>query len=273
MKWVPLSGTIAGVIAALSLLAGSAAAATSVPKPQDVAAARAVIHAITAFDQTAVRHEGAMIAAAQADVAQVKAQCGGAIPASVVNGSAKQQAVVFDVIFEGVVDLTLDAVHPVHHAGLSLAHAFNHIHFTKPSLTRGIHAIGKLQHSVLSLQPSDLCTDVKAAAANGFTADPPGTTASLTRFSSVLLTSTKGVTGVLKKIRGYLVTDADRAAVKRLQKIDTRYQKFSEKLSTTYGGKLGNVLEGPAPASGFPTNPPAPPSSARTAVTRASAAL
>jgi hypothetical protein len=273
MRWVPLSGVIAGV-SALSLLGGSAPAATPAPKPHDVAAARAVIHAITRYDQTAVRREGAMTAAAKAEVAQVQAGCAGGIPASVANGTTQQQAVAFDLVFEGVVDLSLDVLHPVHHPGLLLAHAFNHVHFAKASLTRGIHAIAKLEHALLTLPSSDLCADVKAAAANGFTADPPGTTASLKRFSSVLLSSTTGVTGVLKKIRAYLVTKADRAALKRLQQVDSRYQNFSTKLGSKYGGKLGSVLTAaPPPAGGFPTNPPPPPSSTQTAITRAFATL
>lgn len=273
IRWMPLSGVIAGV-SALSLLGGSAMAATTTPKPPDVAAARAVIHAITRYDQTAVRREGAMTAAAEAEVAQVQAGCAGGIPASVANGTSQQQAVAFDLVFEGVVDLSLDVLHPVHHAGLSLAHAFNHVHFTKTSFTRGIHAIAKLQHALLTLPSSDLCTDVKAAAANGFAADPPGTTASLKRFSGVLVSSPKGITSVLRNIRAYLVTKADRAALKRLQKVDSRYQSFSEKLGSKYGGKLGSVLTAaPPPAGGFPTSPPPPPSSTPAAVMKAFATL
>jgi len=269
MRWMSLSGVLAGAIA-LSLLGGSALAGTPAPKQQDVAAARAVTAAITRFDQTAVRREGAMTAAAKAEVAQVQAGCAGGIPASVVNGTSHQQAVAFDLLFEGVVDLSLDVLHPVHHAGLSLARAFHHAQFTKASFTRGIHSIAKREHALLTLPASDLCTDVKAAAANGFTADPPGTTASLEGFSGVLLTSAKGIPDVLKKIRAYLVTKADRAALKRLQRIDSRYQGFSEKLGSTYGGKLATVLTAaPPPAGGFPTNPPPRPSSTQTALRRA----
>ena len=76
-----------------------------------------------------------------------------------------------------------------------------------------------------------------------------------------------------------LATVADRAlschaALKRLQKIDSRYQGFSEKLGSTYGGKLATVLTAaPPPAGGFPTNPPPPPSSTQTAITRAFSTL
>ena len=112
---MPLSGVVAGVIA-LNLLGGSAMAApASAPKPQDVKAARTVVRAITRFDQTAVRHEGAMTAAAKALVAQAQAGCAGGIPASIANGTAQQQAVAFDLIFEGAFDLSIDALHPVVH--------------------------------------------------------------------------------------------------------------------------------------------------------------
>ena len=271
-RWMPVGGVAAGVIA-LNLAGGSALAAPTPPKPRDVAAARTVIRAITRYDETAVRREGAMNAAAKALVAQVQAGCGGGIPSSVANGTAQQQGVAFDLVFEGVIDLSLDALQPVHGPGLALSHTFDRVHFSKRAFTRAIHAIAKLQHALLTQQPSDLCADVKAAAANGFTADPPGTTASLKAFATDLSSATSGVSGVLKKLTAYLTTKRDRAALKHLQTVDTRYQRFSTKLGAKWGRRLGQALTGaPPPAGGFPTNPP-PPSSTQTAMTGAFATL
>jgi hypothetical protein len=164
---------------ALKLLAGSALAATSphLPKPRDAAAARTLIRAIDRFDQTALRRQGAMTVAARAFVAQVKAGCGGDLPASVVNGTPRQQAVVVDIALEGALDLSLDAVHTVNHAALAMSRAFDRVHFSKRALSRGIHLMARIQRLVLKVKPSDLCGDIKAAAAGGFAADPPGTTA------------------------------------------------------------------------------------------------
>lgn len=280
MRSMSLGGVVAGVLA-LNLLGGSAMAAApaKAPKPQDVTAARTVVRAISRFDQTAVRHEAAMTAAAKALVAQVQAGCAGSIPASIANGTAQQQAVAFDLIFEGAFDLSLDSLHPVVDAGRALSHSLSRVHFSKPAFTRDIHTIANIQDTLLAMKPSDLCADVKAAAADGFTADPPGTTTALKGFAKVLRPGSKGVTGVLKGLRSDLTTDRDRAALKRLQTVDARYQKFSTNLGLRYGEKLGNVLSPPASGSGsgsggFPTNPPPPAGSARRAqMTSALAAL
>jgi hypothetical protein len=273
---LPLSGVVAGAIV-FGLLGGSAMAAPTAPKPQDVKAARTVVRAITRFDQTAVRHEGAMTAAVKALVAQAQAGCAGGIPASIAHGTAQQQGVAVDLIFEGAFDLSLDSLHPVAHPGHALSRSLARVHFSKRTFTHDIHAIAKIQSVLLGLKPSDLCADVKAAAANGFTADPPGTTVALKGLAKVLVPTSKGITGVLKGLKADLTTDRDRAALEHLQTVDARYQKFSTNLGLKWGEKLGNVLSPPAPGSGnggFPTNPPPPAGSARRAqMTSAFAAL
>lgn len=276
-RWMPLSGVAAGAIV-LNLLGGSAMAAQApAPKPQDVKAARTVIRAITRFDETALHHEGAMTAAVKALVAEAKAGCAGGIPASIANGTAQQQGVAFDLIFEGAFDLSLDSLQPVAHPAQALSRSLTRVHFSKRAFTNDIHAIAKVQGILLGLKPSDLCADVKAAGANGFTADPPGTTAALTGFGKVFLSTSKGITGVLKSLKADLTTDRDRANLKHLQTVDARYQKFSTNLGLEWGTKLGNVLSPPTSGTGpggFPTNPPPPAGSARRAqMTSAFAAL
>jgi hypothetical protein len=191
--------------------------------------------------------------------------CAGAIPASVANGTAQQQAVAFDLIFEGAFDLSLDSLHPVAHPARALSRSLAHVHFSRRAFTHAIHAIAKIQSTLLGLKPSALCADVKAAAANGFTADPPGTTAALKGVAKVFIPTSKGIAGVLKSVKADLTTDRDRAALKRLQTVDARYQRFSANLGRKWGNKLGNVLSPPPSgggSGGFPTNPPPPPSSA-----------
>lgn len=257
-----LSGVVAGAIA-LNLLGGAAMAApAAAPKPHDVKAARTVVRAITRFDETAVRHEGAMTAAAKALVAQTSAGCAGGIPASIANGTAQQQAVAFDLIFEAAFDLSIDSLHPVAHPARALSLSLARVHFSKRAFSQDIHAIAKLQSILLGLKPSDLCADVKAAAANGFTADPTGTTAALKGFARVFRPTSKGITAVLKGLRAYLTTDRDRAALKHLQTVDARYQNFSTNLGLKWGAKLGDVLSPPPSGTGnggFPTKPPPSP--------------
>jgi hypothetical protein len=274
IRMLSLSGVAAGAIA-LTLAGGvaTATAATAKATPQDVAAARAVVSAITRYDQTALGREGAMTGAAQALVAQVQAGCAGGIPAADANGTAQQQSVAFDLVFEGVFDLSLDALHPVHAPALALSHAFDRVHFSNRALTRGVHTIAALERALLAQAPSDLCADVKAADANGFTADPPGTTASLKAASKVLSASSGGVKGVLKKLTAYLTSKRDRAALTHLKAVDARYQRFFTRLGARWGNKLGSVLTtAPSSTGGFPTNP-TPPAGTHTAMTSAFATL
>ena len=192
---------------------------------------------------------------------------------AVANGTARQQAIAFDVVFEGVLDLSLDVVHPLRHAGLTLAKGLDRAHFSNRTFTRGVHVTAKLQRVILAIKPSDLCGDVKAAAAGGFTSDPPGTTAFLKKFSGEITGPPQPIPETLTKLGPDLVTRADRAALTRARKVDARYEKFSTRLGTKWGDKLGSVLVAKAPpAGGFPTSPP-PPASTRTAMATALAAL
>ncbi len=264
------------VVAALGVLGGSAAA--KAPKPGDVAAARKVIHAISRFDETAVHREGAMTAAAKALVAQVQAGCAGGIPSTVTNGTSQQQAVAFDLVFEAAFDLSLDVVVPVRQPGLVLAKQLDRVHFSTATFTRGIHNAAKIQRGILNLKQSDLCGDVKAAAANGFTGDPPGTTAFLGAFQRVVAPAATKVTTVLKKLAAYLTTTRDKAALTHLKTVDARYQKFATNLGTKWGAKLGAVLAptssgGSGSGGGFPPPPPTTGSSRRAVVTDAFATL
>jgi hypothetical protein len=261
---------------ALNLLGGSAMAASSVkaPKPRDVTAARAVVKALARFDETALHREGEMTAAAKALVVQVQAGCAGAIPSSIANGTNQQQNVFVDLVLEGAFDLTVRALHPLDHAALALGKGLDRVRFSDRAFTRRIHDTAKAQRILLAIQPSDLCADVKAAAAGGFAADAPGTTAFFKGISRLDPGPTTSTPAIIKKIRVDLLTKSDRAAFKRLQKVDARYQKFSANLGLHWGAKLGKVLTSAPPAGGtggtggFPTGPP-PPSTTRAAMTAA----
>jgi hypothetical protein len=264
VRAVSLGGVVVATIA-LNLLGGSALAATPAqpPKPRDVVAARTVIRTLTRYDETAVRDEGVMTAAAKAMVAQVKAGCAGSIPSSIANGTKKQQGVFIDLASEGALDLTVRAIHPLDHAALALSKGLDRVHFSNRAFTRRIHNTGKAQRLLSAIQPSDLCADVKAAAAGGFAADAPGTTAFLKGVDRLDPGPMESVPTIIKKVRADLLTESDRAALKRLHKVDARFQTFSANLGLRWGANLGKVLTSAPPAGGtgpgFPTGPPTPP--------------
>ena len=277
VRFMSLGGLVAGVVA-LNLLGGSALAAApaKAAKPGDVTSARAVVRDFTDFDQTAIRREGAMTAAAKALVAQVSAGCAGAIPSSIQSATKKQQAVYIDIVLEAAFDLTLRVIHPVGHAALTLSNRIDRIHFSARKFTRGLHGTANAQKALLAITPSDLCSDVKAAAAGGFEADAPGTTAFLKVINGVGSGPGVSLADIVKKVRPLLPTQADQAAIKRLKKVDARYQNFSLNLGLKWGAKLATVLVA-APSSGgtggFPTNPPPPPPAGSVARTAMSAAF
>jgi hypothetical protein len=266
-RFVPLGGLAVGAVV-LNLMGGAAMAAT--PKPRDVASARTLVSTVTRFDQTALNHEREMTAAAKAVVAQVQAACPGSIPSSVANGTPAQQAVALDLILEGSFDLSIAVIHPLDHAALALAKGLDRAHFSQRAFSRGVHATAKVQRRFVALAPSDFCGDVKAAAAGGFAADAPGTTAFLKSFENIGSSAALAVPAIIRKVKPYLLAAHDRAALKHLTIVDARYQKFSMNLGLKWGARLGSVLVGSPPpgggTGGFPTGPPTP-SSLRTALT------
>ena len=277
MRRMPLGGVVAGVVA-LNLAGGSAMAAPAkaAPKPQDVTAARTVVRDLTRFDETSLRRQGAMTRAAKAMVAEVRAGCPGTLPQSVLHGTKTQQSVAFDVLFEVTGDLTLNLEGPVNRPAVALAARLDRVHFTKRALTRGLHRLGKIETLFVAVKPTDPCPDVKAAAANGFTADPPGTTRFLNTFFGALSAPVGQGPDVLKQLPTFLTTHRDRAALKHLRQLDARNDKVSTTLGIKWSAKLAEVLSPPAPGGspgGFPTNPPPPPPTGAAAATRMLAAF
>jgi hypothetical protein len=235
-----LGGVVAGAIAgaiALNLLGGAAMAAApaKAPKIRDVAAARTVVRAITRFDRTALGRQSQMIAAAKAVVAQVQAGCPAGLPSSVLNGTSTQRAVALDLLFEAAFDLSIDVVRPLRHPALALAAGLERATFSKRGFSRSIHQTATVQRVIVTLKPSDLCGDIKAAAAGGFAADPPGTTAFLNGFQSAASGAGLSVPEIIKKTKPYLVTTRDRASLKHLETIDARYEKFVTNLGSSGG--------------------------------------
>ncbi|HEY1565549.1 MAG TPA: hypothetical protein VGF68_00965 [Solirubrobacteraceae bacterium] len=261
MRWMPLGGVVASALA-LTLAGGSAvaAAAKPAPKPQDVKGARTVVRDLTGFDQTSLRREGEMNLAGKAMLAQVQAGCAGALPASVLHGTKTQQSVAFDVLFEVGFDLSLKLDAPINRAAMALGARLDRVRFTKRALRRGAHRLAKIETLFVAVRPSDVCADVKAAAANGFTSDPPGTTRVVGIFYRVLATSLGRGPDILKQLPSYLITRRDRAALKRLHRLDARNEKLSTSLGAKWSAKLSSVLSPPAPpgggTGGFPTSPP-----------------
>jgi hypothetical protein len=235
----------AGVVVACAALGGSAIAAApaNAPKSRDVAAARSVLSALTRFDQAALARRSAAMGAAKDAVAQVQAGCAGAIPRSAQRGTGTQQSVVQDVLAEGALDVSLAANRPLAGPLREVATRLAAAHFSSHALTRGFQNTARANRLVLSLTPTDLCADVKAAAAAGFDADPPGTTGALKHIATLSSAHGLGISLIPSKLAPYLVTTRDRGALAQLKTLNARYVSAIQGGELTWERKLGSVLD------------------------------
>ena len=239
-----LLGSGVGAAVAVAALSGSAIAAPSTaPKPRDVAAARSVVSALTRFDQEALARRGAVTAAAKAAVAQAQTGCASAIPRSAQDGTGTQQAVVQDLLSEGALDVSLAVNHPLAGPLRTVATRLAAAHFSSRALTRGFQNTARANRLVLSLTPTDLCADVKAAAASGFDSDPPGTRAALKHVSTLASVHGLGLSIIPSKLAPYLVTTRDRSALAHLKTLNARYVTAIEDRELTWERKLASALD------------------------------
>ena len=70
-----------------------------------------------------------------------------------------------------VCDVALAELQPLGDATTTTAHQLDRLHFSKPSVNRDLRQLSHTLLLSLTLAPSDLCTDLKAAADGGFTAE------------------------------------------------------------------------------------------------------
>ena len=84
---------------------------------------------------------------------------------------------------------------------------------------------------------------MKAAAASGFDADPPGTTGALKHISTLSSAHGLGLSIIPSKLAPYLVTARDRSALAHLKALNARYAKAIQGTELTWERKLGAVLD------------------------------
>jgi hypothetical protein len=212
--------------AAIGSLVMSAPAVAKAPNPRDVTAARRLIAAETRFDRAFLAHRAAIAKAGKGYATMVKTRCPGALPESVaVHGTPRQRSVVKDLVKEAALGLFAADTRSVIGAERRFVHAVNRVHFTRPSLI--IAAASIAQGSKPVMPGTDLCADVKSAAAAGFTADPPGTARAVRVARQV---SAGQAPYVPAGIKPYLITPGDRAAAQTARALNTRVNNFTVNL-------------------------------------------
>ena len=242
MRSVLAGLTVAGAIAVAGA-GGPAVAVASAPTRQDVATARSVIKAVAAYDQAALARQAPATAAAKTEVAQVKAGCAGAIPASAINGTGTQQSVVSDLLAEASLDVSLAVNQPLLRPLRTVARSLGAARFSSRSLSSAFQETARVNHFVTTLSPTDLCADVKAAAADRFNADPPATTTALRHISFLSTSKALSLGAIPSKVAPFMTTSRDRAALAHVKSLNARYEKGIRGAEVTWERKLESVLD------------------------------
>jgi hypothetical protein len=246
-----LGALLVAVVLIFPVGGARAAARAKAPRAADVAAARRLIAAQTSYYQAGMATRREAKADVNAALAQIKATCPQSIPNSLLDGTPAQRDLWMQLFGEAADDVALAEVQPLDDATTTLAQRLDRLHFSRGAVNRDLRQLSHALRLSLTLAPSDLCTDLKAAAANGFTAVPAATTAFNNHVDNVLGVPSPTVGGLIADVKPDTVTKADRAAIKRLKTVSVAYTGFIFNLSVDTGFKLADVLgSGPTPPSG-----------------------
>lgn len=232
LKWWLLGAGVTGAL----IVSGPAAAMA--PSPRDVTATRRFIAAETRFDRAELGRRSAIAKATDAYLIRVTRGCAGDMPITLFNGGPQPQRKVYrDLVKEASFDFYAAATRPIRNAERRLLNALRRVHFTQRRLSALVFEI------VLGNEPdtpNNLCTDVKAAQAGHFAAEPAGTARLLRRVAPQLSAGTS--TQVPAGLRPYLITSADRAAYTTLQALDKRYTASINTFVLTETPRLLRIL-------------------------------
>jgi hypothetical protein len=235
------------VAAVLTLPIAGATART--PSARDVRSARRLMGDLARFYRAALDTRRQANAAVNASIQMIKSTCPNALP-NTSSVPKRRQAVSMQMFTEAAYDIALVASQPVDHAALVEAAGLDRLHFSRRTANRDAREISRGQRLTAALKPSDLCGDLQAAAASGFTRVPPATRHFLAVVNRVFSIPAPSFDGLQKDLGPYLITRRDKAAVRRVRHLGTRYTEFAFTLGLNAGGKLVSVLTGmPNPLS------------------------
>ena len=234
---------------ALFLPVGSAQAAAKAkpPRHSDVVAARALIAAQDRFYEAGLRTRRETTADVDAQIAEFRQQCGGALPATLLDGGQAKRTIYQQLFTEGSFDLGLVALQPVGDAIASEARALDRVHFSRRAVTRDVHELASSQRASLTVAPSDLCAHIEDAAQAGFTGVPAGSMQFINQVQNLEAAPAPSFDQLANDIRPDIVTRGDRAAIKRLRGLGIRYTDFLFNLGIDAGRKLADALSGATP--------------------------
>jgi hypothetical protein len=243
--WRAVLPALAGVLI-LPIASANAAVKVKPPSHRDVLAARALIQAQAGFYKAGLATRRETTAAVDAQVTDVKQACAAALPATLLDGGTAKRTVYRQLFTEGSFDLGLVALRPIGDAIASEVRALDRIHFSRRAVNRDLRELARSQRASLMVEPTDLCADIKAAAAGGSTIVPAPTTQLIDRVHSLEAAPAPSFDQLVTDIQPDVVTRGDAAAVKRLRGLGIRYTDFLLGLGVDAGRKLADALNGSA---------------------------
>ena len=157
----------------------------------------------------------------------IETTCPNALPATLSDGPKRQQVVSKEMLTEAAYDIALAASRPINHAALVEADGLDRLHFRRRAATRDAREIARGQRLTAALKTSDLCGDLQATAAAGFTSVPPATRAFVAGVDRVFSIPAPSFDDLQKDLRPYLTTRRNKAAVRRVRGLGRRYTEFA----------------------------------------------
>jgi hypothetical protein len=233
-------GLLTAVLAVAALLGGAGpAGATSL----DRRSTARFIAASVATLKAAVAGTGRSRSVVDALATRVVAQCPGSLPAPGGPESTAVARVRAALNKEVGVELGLAELTPIRPAFVSFARRVGRLRWTVPAINRAVTASLRSGRLALSLVPPDLCGDIAAAAASGFTTLPAETYAFLRGADASLLRPGPAFTGLLALMKPF-TGPAQAQAVRHLDRLQRRLDALLGGPSRAAYDRLERALTG-----------------------------
>lgn len=234
------------VAAAAALLTAAPSAMAAAPRAGDVRATRSFISIGERFFERSIAGEPGVRRSLTGYVDHVSAGCAESLTGlGTHTGSNTSLANQAALAVEAQLDYAIVFMRalPFRRA----AHALASLHWSRRSLDRTVGAYAKSGLAILTLHATDVCADIKASAATGFTSLPVATQALIASFPENDSAATW--TSLLAKMHGY-ETSGMRSSIARFTVLAKRDQRLVQKDYNQQFNRLGDVLLGPGAVGG-----------------------
>lgn len=226
------------LIAAAVLVFAAPASASSI----DQRSTHRFIAASVAALSGAIAAHGRQQPAIDAVIGHLTTGCPGALP-DASPGTTAQQGTRAALYEEAVVELSLAFVAPIRAVFPAFARRVAGLHWTRSALDRSVAASVRSGLGTLALVPPDVCGDIAAAAASGFTTIPAETAAFLRAAGRSVLATGPLATDLVGRMQRF-IGPGDAAAVGRLHRLQRRLDElFSKPIAAAYA-RLDRALTG-----------------------------